>query len=313
MTTIPSLATWGPTGTIAATTVNNHFSTIRTYVNTYFAQIDATNTWTASQTFAGFTTTTATFSSTVTMASNINNTGGVYTATDSTVSVKLYPSNASSAAAVGTFSAHPLWLVANSVERWSITSSGHLLAVADNNYDIGASGATRPRNLYIAGTGTFGGTITGTLATAAQTAITSVGTLTGLTTGTLTTTGNVSIQGNSFTFAGSAPEVYCGAAAGGTVFNLSNNANTGNYIAITDPNGDSATSATMTLMGGFSLGTLHLGGAGLATNATKGFIEIPDMAGTPSGAAANYSVVWDSTNLRLMIRSGGAWKTIQAT
>jgi hypothetical protein len=35
--------------------------------------------------------------------------------------------------------------------RWQITSSGHLQAVADNAYDIGASGANRPRNIYTAG------------------------------------------------------------------------------------------------------------------------------------------------------------------
>jgi len=34
--------------------------------------------------------------------------------------------------------------------RWTIgASTGHLLAVADNTYDIGASGATRPRSVYV--------------------------------------------------------------------------------------------------------------------------------------------------------------------
>ena len=42
-------------------------------------------------------------------------------------------------------------------EWWEITSSGHLFAAVDNTYDIGAVGATRPRNLYVAGTGVFGG------------------------------------------------------------------------------------------------------------------------------------------------------------
>jgi hypothetical protein len=35
--------------------------------------------------------------------------------------------------------------------RWSISTAGHLLASTDNTYDIGASGATRPRNVYIGG------------------------------------------------------------------------------------------------------------------------------------------------------------------
>lgn len=49
---------------------------------------------------------------------------------------------------------------------WQMTSAGHLLAGTDNSYDIGASGATRPRNLYlagaatVAGTGTFSGLLT---------------------------------------------------------------------------------------------------------------------------------------------------------
>jgi hypothetical protein len=44
-------------------------------------------------------------------------------------------------------------------DRWTINSSGHLLAVADNTYDIGASGATRPRNVYVAGFGVFGSSV----------------------------------------------------------------------------------------------------------------------------------------------------------
>jgi len=43
--------------------------------------------------------------------------------------------------------------------RWTIDSSGMLLAVANNQYDIGASGANSPRNVYVAGR-VFGGSIT---------------------------------------------------------------------------------------------------------------------------------------------------------
>jgi hypothetical protein len=35
--------------------------------------------------------------------------------------------------------------------RWQISTSGHFLSGADNTYDIGASGASRPRNVYVAG------------------------------------------------------------------------------------------------------------------------------------------------------------------
>lgn len=41
--------------------------------------------------------------------------------------------------------------VTAAVDRWRINASGHFLASADATYDIGASGATRPRNLYLAG------------------------------------------------------------------------------------------------------------------------------------------------------------------
>lgn len=34
--------------------------------------------------------------------------------------------------------------------RWAITGAGHILASTDNSYDIGASAATRPRNIHVA-------------------------------------------------------------------------------------------------------------------------------------------------------------------
>jgi hypothetical protein len=45
-----------------------------------------------------------------------------------------------------------LILGTNNTSRWSVSSTGNLLAVADNTYDIGASGASRPRNIYISDT-----------------------------------------------------------------------------------------------------------------------------------------------------------------
>ena len=35
------------------------------------------------------------------------------------------------------------------IERWRFSSAGNLIADADNAYDIGASGASRPRNVYV--------------------------------------------------------------------------------------------------------------------------------------------------------------------
>lgn len=52
-----------------------------------------------------------------------------------------------------------LKLISAGATRWLLSSSGHFLANADNTYDIGASGATRPRNLFVGTNITAGGAI----------------------------------------------------------------------------------------------------------------------------------------------------------
>ena len=51
----------------------------------------------------------------------------------------------------GTGVARALSLGVGAAGQWQINTSGHLLATTDNTYDIGASGATRPRSIYVAG------------------------------------------------------------------------------------------------------------------------------------------------------------------
>lgn len=58
------------------------------------------------------------------------------------------------------FSNTDMYFRTGDATRWQINSSGHFLAGTDNTYDIGASGATRPRSLYVGTNGTFGGTVT---------------------------------------------------------------------------------------------------------------------------------------------------------
>ena len=54
-----------------------------------------------------------------------------------------------------------LTLGTNATARWVVNgSAGHLLAGIDNTYDIGASSATRPRNVYVAGNTVMGGSLT---------------------------------------------------------------------------------------------------------------------------------------------------------
>lgn len=61
-----------------------------------------------------------------------------------------------------------------------------------------------------------------------------------------------------------------------------------------------------------STGSVVIGTAALATNATGGFLYIPTCAGTPNGTATDYTgrvpMVYDSTNFRLYFHiGGGSW------
>lgn len=49
-----------------------------------------------------------------------------------------------------------LYLGGGGAAEWQINSSGHFIAQADNTYDIGASGANRPRNIFLANNLTVG-------------------------------------------------------------------------------------------------------------------------------------------------------------
>jgi hypothetical protein len=54
-------------------------------------------------------------------------------------------------------------------------------------------------------------------------------------------------------------------------------------------------------------GDIVIGDAPLATDATDGFFRVPSCAGAPTGAAADGSLVRDSVNHKLYLRSGGNW------
>ena len=64
--------------------------------------------------------------------------------------------------AAGTGTIRNMEILRGSTQHWLFNSAGnnfgaHLLASTDNTYDIGAAGATRPRAIYVAGQGLFGG------------------------------------------------------------------------------------------------------------------------------------------------------------
>lgn len=52
----------------------------------------------------------------------------------------------------------PLYILLDGTARWSFDASGNFATAADNATDIGASGATRPRNLYLGSSLVFGST-----------------------------------------------------------------------------------------------------------------------------------------------------------
>jgi len=74
----------------------------------------------------------------------------------------LYVANAITAGSIGSASGNDFILRGASVgAAWKITTSGHLVTQVDNTYDIGASGANRPRNVYV-GTSVVSPIINGT-------------------------------------------------------------------------------------------------------------------------------------------------------
>lgn len=58
-------------------------------------------------------------------------------------------------------------------------------------------------------------------------------------------------------------------------------------------------------------GNMVINSGAIATNATNGFLYIPSCAGTPTGVPTSYSggipLVFDSTNKKLYVYSGGSW------
>ena len=56
----------------------------------------------------------------------------------------------------------------NNGARWAVNPSGHFIAGSDNAYDIGASGATRPRNVFVAANVVVGGKLSAISTGAAQ-------------------------------------------------------------------------------------------------------------------------------------------------
>jgi hypothetical protein len=163
--------------------------------------------------------------------------------------------------------------------RWRIGTTGHLVAGADNTYDIGASGANRPRSVYV-GTSVVAGNVQVTVASAF-----------------LSNTSQALVG-----YADSHPAV----ANGGLI--LQSRSSTARPIVFVTGATTGTIRAFVPDNGGFVVGE----STALATNATDGFLYVPTCAGTPTGTptgrGATAAVVVDTTNHKLYFYSGGSWR-----
>lgn len=77
-----------------------------------------------------------------------------------------------------------------------------------------------------------------------------------------------------------------------------------------------ATALTMTAPAVNMQPSVVIGNQALATTATDGFLYIPTCAGTPTGVPTSFSgrvpIVYDTTNNKIAVYSGGAWKQTAA-
>lgn len=169
---------------------------------------------------------------------------------------------------------------------WSISGAGHLLAGTDNTYDIGASGATRPRNVYIAGLADIGSSagINGILY------LKTSGSITAQITAPLS--GIITLQNG----------------AGGDFGRINYGGTTSAFPAL------KRVSANLQVIAadGTSSAGMIVGNQALATAATDGFLYVPTCAGTPTGTPTTQTgtvpIVVDTTNNKLYFYSNAAWR-----
>ena len=76
-----------------------------------------------------------------------------------------------------------VWQIGNRTSVWAITGGGHFVCPTDNTYDIGASGATRPRDLFIGRNADHGGWMRAGAASAGAASTTTIGNGTSTTVG----------------------------------------------------------------------------------------------------------------------------------
>jgi hypothetical protein len=216
----------------------------------------------------------------------------------------LLQSDTVSDAYVWNYANRPLYFGTNNVSRWTILSSGHFVAGVDNTYDIGASGATRPRNVYagtsvVAPKGQFTGVQDGLLSQFDQNGESQVATFrnannsTGAT--TLVAIGNdvsataarLQLYGSGYTTSG---------LAIADSLRLNNNRPGGITVSSTDASG-----VVRFVTGGTA-----------STNErmrvkSGGQLRFVPLAAAPTTNVEDGDVYYDSGTNKLRVRAGGAW------
>jgi hypothetical protein len=182
--------------------------------------------------------------------------------------------------------ARALELQTDATSRWSIgATTGHLLASADNTYDIGASGGSRPRNVYVAGDVYCSTRLRGSEVLIGSIVAPDV---------SLYSTGSGVLRVSNSTGSDFGRMMF-----GGT---------TSSFPAL------KRVSANLQVIAadGTSSAGLIVGNQALATTATDGFLYVPTCAGTPTGTPTTQTgtvpIVVDTTNNKLYFYSNAAWR-----
>jgi hypothetical protein len=185
--------------------------------------------------------------------------------------------------AAGTGTVGRLYLGAAGGNQWFIDTSGNFVANADNLYDIGASGATRPRDFFLA----------------------------------RNFLANGYVAGSYFRDFNNRFHIYSGSTDGTIVFY--NQAETGFERMMFGGTTSSfpalkRVAANLQVIAADNSGSAGfiVGNQALATTATDGFLYVPTCAGTPTGTPTTQTgtapIVVDTTNNKLYFYSGGAWR-----
>lgn len=200
------------------------------------------------------------------------------------------------------------------INRWVIDSSGHLVTGLDDSYDIGASGDTRPRTVYIGTSAVVGDTVTITSNKIEADEGTAFTIQTADSTGA-TNCGNIYLEGGAGNAGGGAPGdayVLGGDAAGGTVDQggdarllggAGDGAATGGWVYVTGgAAGSTGIGGTVYIDGGASTngsygGPVYVRGGVPATSGNGGPVSIQgaDAAGTNKAGGNVEIVAGDST------------------